>query len=142
MTNKYLVYDLIKLGMWNEKIKNNIIANNGSIQHIETIPKDIKEKYKTGWELPMRSIIDMAADRGAYICQSQSLNLWMEDPNYNSLTSMHFYSWTKGLKTGIYYLRRRGRHQAQQFTIEPTKNTGKSIGKSIDNSEICESCSA
>ena len=142
MTNKYLVYDLIKLGMWNEKIKNNIIANNGSIQHIETIPKDIKEKYKTVWELPMRSIIDMAADRGAYICQSQSLNLWMEDPNYNSLTSMHFYSWTKGLKTGIYYLRRRGRHQAQQFTIEPTKNTGKFIGKSIDNSEICESCSA
>jgi len=134
IANKYLMRDLIKLNIWNDTVKNNIIANNGSVQHIEIIPKDIREKYKTVWEIPMRSIIDMAADRGAYICQSQSLNLWIEDPNYNSLTSMHFYAWNKGLKTGIYYLRRRGRHQAQQFTIEPDKK--------IDNEEdeICEAC--
>ena len=139
LVNKYLVKDLLELGQWNEKIKNNIIANNGSVQHIESIPKEIREKYKTVWELPMRSIIDIAADRGRFICQSQSLNLWLEDPNYNSLTAMHFHSWTKGLKTGIYYLRRRGRHQAQLFTIEPTKNEG--TNKQVDDT-ICESCSA
>jgi ribonucleotide reductase alpha subunit len=119
--NKYLMSDLISINMWNEKIKNNIIANHGSIQQIDGIPDTIKEKYKTVWEIPMRNLIDMAVDRGAFICQSQSLNLWLEDPNYNTLTSMHFYSWSKGLKTGIYYLRRRGKHQAQQFTIEPEK---------------------
>jgi ribonucleotide reductase alpha subunit len=129
--------DLIDLGLWNDKIKNNIIANNGSVQHIEVIPAEIREKYKTVWEIPMRHLIDMAADRGAYICQSQSLNLWLEDPNYNTLTSMHFYSWTKGLKTGIYYLRRRAKHQAQQFTIEPEKRTNES-----DEHDICEYCSA
>jgi len=137
MANNYLMRDLIKLGLWSEKIKNNIIANNGSVQHLEILPKDIREKYRTVWELPMRSIIDMAADRGVYVCQSQSLNLWLEDPNYNTLTSMHFHSWSKGLKTGIYYLRRRGRHQAQQFTIEPTKNVGH-----IQEDTVCESCSA
>ena len=100
-------------------MKNNIIANNGSVQHIESIPIEIREKYKTVWELPMKHLIDMSADRGAFICQSQSLNLWLEDPNYNTLTSMHFYSWSKGLKTGIYYLRRKAAHQPQQFTIEP-----------------------
>jgi len=139
LANKYLMNDLIRLDMWNEKIKNNIIANNGSIQQIDIIPKDIREKYRTVWEIPMRGIIDMAADRGAFICQSQSLNLWIEDPTYNTLTSMHFYSWSKGLKTGIYYLRRRGRHQAQQFTIEPEKNTS-NMGQEYD--EICEHCSA
>jgi ribonucleotide reductase alpha subunit len=112
MANKYLMADLLKLDLWNEKIKNNIIANNGSIQHIDIIPEDIRMKYRTVWEIPMKSLIDMAADRGAYICQSQSLNLWLEDPNYNTLTSMHFYGWKKGLKTGIYYLRRRGAHKA------------------------------
>jgi ribonucleoside-diphosphate reductase alpha subunit len=121
LTNKYLMSDLLKLDLWNDKIKNNIIANNGSVQHIETIPQEIREKYKTVWELPMKHLIDMSADRGAFICQSQSLNLWLEDPNYNTLTSMHFYSWSKGLKTGIYYLRRRARHQAQKFTIEPER---------------------
>jgi ribonucleoside-diphosphate reductase alpha chain len=140
LANKYLMNDLIKLDMWNEKTKNNIIANHGSIQHIETIPKEIREKYKTVWEIPMRTLIDMAADRGVYICQSQSLNLWLEDPNYSTLTSMHFYSWSKGLKTGIYYLRRRGRHQAQQFTIEPEK---KDLGENNNmEEEICEMCSA
>jgi len=137
LANKYLMNDLIALDLWNEKMKNNIIANHGSIQHIEFIPQEIREKYKTVWEIPMRNLIDMAADRGAYICQSQSLNLWLEDPNYSNLTSMHFYSWSKGLKTGIYYLRRRGRHQAQQFTIEPEKNNA-----TREEDEICEMCSA
>jgi ribonucleotide reductase alpha subunit len=140
LANKYLMKDLMDLELWNEKIKNNIIANNGSIQQLEMVPEDIREKYKTVWELPMRKLIDMAADRGAYICQSQSLNLWLEDPNYNNLTSMHFYSWSKGLKTGIYYLRRRARHQAQQFTIEPEKTrTDSLVGETED--EICEMCS-
>ena len=135
MANKYLMKDLLALGLWNEQIKNNIIANHGSIQHIETIPLEIRAKYKTVWEIPMRILIDQAADRGAFVCQSQSLNLWMEDPNYGALTSMHFYAWGKGLKTGIYYLRRRGRHQAQQFTIEPRKP------KQSEN-EVCDTCSA
>jgi ribonucleotide reductase alpha subunit len=138
--NKYLMSDLISINMWNEKIKNNIIANHGSIQHIDGIPEAIKDKYKTVWEIPMRNLIDMAVDRGAYICQSQSLNLWLEDPNYNTLTSMHFYSWSKGLKTGIYYLRRRGKHQAQQFTIEPEK--AKINGEHEDEHDICEMCSS
>jgi ribonucleoside-diphosphate reductase alpha subunit len=140
MANKYLMNDLIALDLWNEKIKNNIIANNGSVQHIDMIPQEIRDKYRTVWEMPMRHLIDMAADRGVFICQSQSLNLWLEDPNYKTLTSMHFYAWSKGLKTGIYYLRRRGRHQAQQFTIEPEK---KDLGENYqENEEICEMCSA
>ena len=140
MANKYLMNDLIALDLWNEKIKNNIIANNGSVQHIDIIPQEIRDKYRTVWEMPMRNLIDMAADRGVFICQSQSLNLWLEDPNYKTLTSMHFYAWSKGLKTGIYYLRRRGRHQAQQFTIEPEK---KDLGGNYEeNEEICEMCSA
>ena len=134
MANKYLMRDLLDLGLWNNDVKNNIIANNGSIQQITSIPQDIRDKYKTVWEIPMRALIDMAADRGAYICQSQSLNLWQEDPTYNSLTSMHFYAWSRGLKTGIYYLRRRGRHQAQQFTIEPEKGEA--------SEEVCEMCSS
>jgi len=134
ITNKYLMRDLLKLDLWNDKIKNNIISNNGSVQQIEAIPQKIRDNYKTVWELPMKHLIDMSADRGAYICQSQSLNLWLEDPNYNTLTSMHFYSWSKGLKTGIYYLRRRARHQAQKFTIEPER-------KHRDDEE-CEMCGA
>jgi ribonucleoside-diphosphate reductase alpha chain len=141
LTNKYLMNDLLKLGIWNDAVKNHIIANNGSIQGIDTIPTPIKEKYKTVWELPMKSLIDMAVDRGVYICQSQSLNLWMEDPAYNSLTSMHFYTWSKGLKTGIYYLRRRAKHQAQQFTIEPKKGTS-AANAVCEDDEICLTCSA
>jgi ribonucleoside-diphosphate reductase alpha subunit len=137
--NRYLIEELIGLGVWNEKVKNNIVANHGSIQQLEFIPEEVKEKYKTVWELPMRGLIDMAADRGAFICQSQSLNLWLEDPNYNTLTAMHFYAWQKGLKTGMYYLRRRGKHQAQQFTIEPEKE--QHIGSSYEE-EICDMCSA
>ena len=132
--------DLMDLNLWNEKIKNHIIANNGSIQNMEVIPVEIREKYKTVWEIPMKTLIDMAADRGAYICQSQSLNLWIEEPKYSTLTSMHFHSWSKGLKTGIYYLRRRARHQAQQFTIEPEKVEKNDLEDVED--EICEMCSA
>lgn len=135
--NRYLIEELIQLGLWNDKIKNNIIANHGSIQQLEFIPDEIKDKYRTVWEIPMRGLIDMSADRGAFVCQSQSLNLWLEDPNYNTLTAMHFYSWQKGLKTGIYYLRRRGKHQAQQFTIEPEKTQHSNYEE-----EICELCSA
>ena len=142
LANKYLMQDLLKMDLWNDKMKNNIIANNGSIQHLEQIPVEIREKYRTVWEIPMRQLIDMAADRGAFVCQSQSLNLWLEDPNYSNLTSMHFYSWSKGLKTGIYYLRRRARHQAQQFTIEPEKkNLGGKMEENVED-EICEMCSA
>ena len=138
--NKFLMNDLLKLDLWNEKIKNNIIANNGSIQHLEIIPENIRDKYRTVWELPMRQIIDMATDRGAFICQSQSLNLWIEDPNYKNLTSMHFYSWSQGLKTGIYYLRRRAAFKSQQFTIEPDK--GSILGQDVeDEDHICEACS-
>jgi ribonucleotide reductase alpha subunit len=135
VVNKYLMKELINLGLWNEQIKNNIIANQGSVQQLSNIPEHIRNKYKIVWEIPMKHLIDMAADRGAFICQSQSLNLWMEDPVYNKLTSMHFYAWDKGLKTGIYYLRRKAKHQAQQFTIEPENKVEK-------KEEICEMCSA
>ena len=137
VVNKYLMKELIQLGFWNEQIKNNIIANKGSIQQLTILPEHIRNKYKIVWEIPMKHVIDMSADRGAFICQSQSLNLWVEDPTYNTLTSMHFYSWKQGLKTGIYYLRRKAKHQAQQFTIEPEQNHVKD-----DKDEICEMCSA
>jgi ribonucleotide reductase alpha subunit len=137
VVNKYLMKELIDLGLWNEQIKNNIVANKGSVQQLTMLSEHIRNKYKIVWEIPMKHIIDMAADRGAFICQSQSMNLWVEDPTYNTLTSMHFYSWKKGLKTGIYYLRRKGKHQAQQFTIEPEK---KNVVEERD--EICEMCSA
>ena len=139
VVNKYLMKELMNLNVWNDKIKNNIIENKGSIQQLTFLPEHIREKYKIVWEIPMKHIIDMSADRGAYICQSQSLNLWVEDPNYNILTSMHFYSWNKGLKTGIYYLRRKAKHQAQQFTIEPTENNDASTES---GDIICEMCSA
>ncbi len=131
--NKYLMKDLTDLGLWSEDVKNNIIANKGSVQYINGLPDDLKEKYKIVWEIPMKHLINMAADRGAYICQSQSLNLWLEEPNYKNLTAMHFYSWKAGLKTGIYYLRRKPRHQPQQFTIKP-----KEQGKDAD--EECLMC--
>ena len=136
VVNKYLQKELINIGLWNEKIKNNIIANNGSIQQLDFLPKTILDKYKVVWEIPMKHIIDMATDRGIYICQSQSMNLWVEEPNYKSLTSMHFYSFNKGLKTGIYYLRRKTKTKTQKFTIEPENYNNN------NNDEICEFCSA
>lgn len=134
LVNKYLMAELHKLGLWTDELKNNIIANKGSIQQITHLPEHIKQKYKIVWEIPMKHLIDMAADRGAFICQSQSLNLWLEDPDYKTLTSMHFYSWEKGLKTGMYYLRRKAKHQAQQFTIIPKEEK--------NNMEGCEMCSS
>ena len=117
--NKHLMKELVTLNIWNTKIKDKIIENKGSVQNIVEIPDYIKKKYKIVWEIPMKHIINMARDRGAYICQSQSMNLWIEEPNYKILTSMHLYSWKCGLKTGMYYLRRKAKHHAQQFTIVP-----------------------
>ena len=137
LANKYLIEDLISVGLWDETIKNNIIQNKGSVQSIESLPKQLKEKYKIVWEMSMKNLIDMSRDRGAYICQSQSLNLWVEEPNHKVLTSMHFYSWKQGLKTGLYYLRRKARHQPQQFTIEP--EAIKKLEK--DGKDACLMCS-
>ena len=140
IVNKYLMNDLIKIGKWNETIKNNIIENKGSVQQLGFLSQELKDKYKIVWEIPMKHLIDMSRDRGAYICQSQSLNLWMEDPDYKSLTSMHFYSFNAGLKTGLYYLRRKPKHEAQQFTIEPeNKNTSQKNAETTY--EECEMCS-
>jgi len=118
IVNKHLLKDLVNLGLWNNDMKNKIIANNGSVQNIKEIPADIKELYKTVWEIKQRNLIDMAADRGAFICQSQSLNLFVDTPTVAKLTSMHFYAWKQGLKTGMYYLRTQAATQAVQFTIE------------------------
>jgi ribonucleoside-diphosphate reductase alpha chain len=126
IVNKHLLRDLVDRGLWNGNIKDQIITANGSIQNIAEIPADLKELYKTVWEIKMRNIIDMAADRGAYICQSQSLNLFINAPNASKLTSMHFYAWKKGLKTGMYYLRTQAASQAVKFTVE---NQG---GKNMD----------
>lgn len=143
MVNKYLMRELSDLGLWSDRLKNNIILNKGSIQHLKNIPSAIREKYKIVWEIPMKHMIDMSADRGAYICQSQSLNLWLEDPSYKTLTSMHFYSWSKGLKTGIYYLRRKAKHQPQQFTIEPkAEEEENAIDEELNvDHEVCDMCS-
>lgn len=118
VVNKHLLRDLVNRGLWDNTMKDKIITANGSIQDIAEIPAEIKELYKTVWEIKMRSIIDMAADRGAYICQSQSLNLFINQPNASKLTSMHFYAWKKGLKTGMYYLRTQAASQAVKFTVE------------------------
>jgi len=118
IVNKHLLKDLVQRGLWDNSMKNKIISANGSIQNIPEIPADIKELYKTVWEIKQRNLIDMAADRGAYICQSQSLNLFVDSPSGSKLTSMHFYAWKKGLKTGMYYLRTQAATQAVQFTVE------------------------
>ncbi|MBI3235167.1 MAG: ribonucleoside-diphosphate reductase subunit alpha, partial [Bacteroidetes bacterium] len=118
VVNKYLLKDLVELGLWNNELKNKIITNNGSIQNIEEIPERIKDLYKTVWEIKQRTLIDMAADRGAFICQSQSLNLFLQDVDFSKLTSMHFYGWKKGLKTGMYYLRTKAAVDAIKFTVQ------------------------
>ena len=145
VVNKYLMKELLALGEWDENVKNNIIANKGSIQQLTHLPQHIRDKYKIVWEIPMKHIINMAADRGIYICQSQSMNLWMESPTYQKLYSMHFYSWKKGLKTGIYYLRTKPKHQAQQFTIEPvvaTNHTSATFIEDDNGAGICDVCSS
>ncbi|MBX7108458.1 MAG: ribonucleoside-diphosphate reductase subunit alpha [Chitinophagales bacterium] len=118
VVNKHLLKDLVKLGIWNNALKNKVIAANGSIQNIAEIPQAIKDIYKTVWEIKQKVVIDMAADRGAFICQSQSLNLFMQEPSVSKITSMHFYGWEKGLKTGMYYLRTKAATDAVKFTVE------------------------
>lgn len=148
VVNKHLLKDLIQLGIWNETMKNQIIAANGSVQNIPTIPQHIKDLYKTVWEISQRTIIDMAADRGAYICQSQSLNLHVQNVNAGKMTSMHFHSWKRGLKTGMYYLRTKAAADAIKFTVEkqaaetlePVYNTVEGLTCSLDNPEACEAC--
>ena len=117
--NKYLTRELIEAGLWTNAMKQAIVARNGSVQGIPDVPAEIQERYKTGWEIPQKVLIDMAAGRGAFICQSQSLNLFSAEPNYAKLTSMHFYAWKKGLKTGCYYLRTKAPVSAQKFTVDP-----------------------
>lgn len=152
VVNKYLLKDLVKLELWNDDLKNKLIASNGSVQNIEEIPDNLKELYKTAWEISQRAIIDMAAERGAYICQSQSLNIFMENANYAKLTSMHFYGWRKGLKTGMYYLRTKAAADAIKFTVEKARKaapihderTEEQIAAeacSIENGPDCEMCS-
>ncbi len=148
VVNKYLMKDLEKLDLWNENMKQQIIARNGSIQGIEEIPEAIQKLYRTSWEIKQKTLIDMAAARGAFICQSQSLNLFVADPNYAKLTSMHFYAWKKGLKTGIYYLRTRAPVMAQKFTVDPElqkaaeKSEQERLHKKYAADEGCVMCSA
>merc|ERR1712160_122109 len=119
--NRHLLKDLIHRGLWNEDVRVQLIAHNGSVQHINQIPSDIKELYKTVWEIKQRAVLDMAADRGAYIDQSQSLNIHMVDATTAKLSSMHFHAWQLGLKTGMYYLRTRAAVDAIKFTVEVDK---------------------
>ncbi|MEL6141822.1 MAG: ribonucleoside-diphosphate reductase subunit alpha [Bacteroidota bacterium] len=121
VVNKHLLRDLIGLGLWNNDMRNRLMAANGSIQDFPDVPQHIKDLYKTVWEISQRVIIDMAADRGAYICQSQSMNLFVQDPNFGKLSSMHFYAWQKGLKTGMYYLRSKAARDAIKFTVDQSK---------------------
>jgi len=151
IVNKHLLRDLVKLGIWNDDLKNKLMASNGSVQNIEEIPDNIKALYKTAWELSQKTIIEMAADRGAYICQSQSLNVFMENANFAKLTSMHFYSWKQGLKTGMYYLRTKAAVDAIKFTLDKTaiatpvaktvEEREEEIACSLDDPENCEMCS-
>ncbi|MFC5270985.1 ribonucleoside-diphosphate reductase subunit alpha [Adhaeribacter terreus] len=155
VVNKHLLKDLIKLNIWNDNMKNQIIAANGSIQNIPNIPQNIKDLYKTVWEIKQKTIIDLSADRGAYICQSQSLNLHVQNPNFGKLTSMHFHAWKRGLKTGMYYLRTKAAVDAIKFTVEKQAaetlepminakveaNQGYSdMQCSLDNPDACEAC--
>lgn len=137
--NKYMVADLQKVGLWNSELKNKILLEDGNIGNIEEIPQDLRELYKTAWEVKQRSFIDQAKDRGAFVCQSQSMNLFVADPTTNKMNSMHFYAWECGLKTGMYYLRTKPRAAAQKFSIAATNDNRVS---SEDEQVVCESCSA
>ena len=142
MINKHLIKDLQKLNLWNPQIKNEIVRNGGSVQQIDEIPQDLKNIYRTIWEIPQKSIIDMSADRGVYIDQSQSLNIFMENPTLAKLSSMHMYGWKKGLKTGMYYLRTRAKAKAQQVTVPVAQPTPEQVlACSLANPEGCEMCS-
>jgi ribonucleoside-diphosphate reductase alpha chain len=141
--NKYLIRDLIERGLWDKRMKDLILLNEGSIQNIEGISEEFKSIYKTAWEIKQRAVIDMSVDRGAYVCQSQSMNIFMEEPDFKKLSSMHFYGWSKGIKTGSYYLRTRPKTKMQQFTIDPNlaKNTEKAAVQ-LAEPEACLTCSA
>ena len=141
MINKHLIRDLQKLGKWNPAIKTDIVRNGGSIQQIQDIPLELKNIYRTVWEIPQKSIIDMSADRGVYVDQSQSLNIFMENPSLAKLSSMHLYTWKKGLKTGQYYLRTRAKAKAQQFTVPVAPTKDQILACSLANPESCEMCS-
>lgn len=151
VVNKHLLKDLIELNLWNDKMKNKLIENNGSVQNIAEIPQNLKDLYKTVWEIKQKNILEMAADRGAYICQSQSLNVHMQDANFGKLTSMHFYAWKLGLKTGMYYLRTKAAADAIKFTVEKQADVAlepmlmkdqnaSDMACSLDNPEACEAC--
>lgn len=144
VVNKYLIKDLVSIGLWNDEVKDKIILNAGSVQGIDEIPADMQELYKTAWEIKQKTIIDLAADRGAYIDQSQSLNIHMTDANFGKLSSMHFHAWKSGLKTGMYYLRTRAAAQAIKFTVnnkEKIEEANKeAMMCSIDNPEDCIAC--
>ena len=147
LANKHLVNDLIDLKLWSPELKEKIMINNGSIQNIDEIPTNIKEIYKTVWEMKQKTIIDMAADRAPYVCQAQSMNLFVETPNPNLLTKMHFYSWSKGLKTGMYYLRTKPKASTQQFTIDPRKSKSNLVeninyNTTVEEPEDCVNCGA
>lgn len=152
IVNQHLMKDLIKLGLWSADMKNKLISAQGSVQNIPDIPQDIKDLYKTVWEISQKAVIELSADRGAYICQSQSLNIHIQDPNFGKLTSMHFYAWKNGLKTGMYYLRSKAATSAIQFTVDkaaaslpaPTaaelEQKAADMACSIDNPDGCEAC--
>jgi ribonucleoside-diphosphate reductase alpha chain len=142
IVNKYLLNDLMRFDVWNDQMKQRIIANNGSIQNIPEIPTTLQNLYKTAWEIKQKTLLDMAADRGAFICQSQSLNLFMADPTFAKLTSMHFYGWKRGLKTGQYYLRSKAPVVAQKFTVDPElqKAVEDSLKKMYEADEGCLMC--
>jgi ribonucleoside-diphosphate reductase alpha chain len=151
IVNKHLLKDLVREGLWTKDMRQKIMTANGSVQNINEVPQRLKDLYKTAWEISQKAIIDQAADRGAYICQSQSLNIFMENANFGKLTSMHFYGWEKGLKTGMYYLRTKAATDAIKFTVEKTvveEPTAKSLEEqaaaiacSLDNPDSCEMCS-
>ncbi|MES2798573.1 MAG: ribonucleoside-diphosphate reductase subunit alpha [Bacteroidota bacterium] len=159
VVNKHLLKDLVKQGLWNSKMRQTIMAHNGSVQNINEVPQNLKDLYKTAWEISQKAIIDQAADRGAYICQSQSLNIFMENANFGKLTSMHFYGWEKGLKTGMYYLRTKAATDAIKFTVnnaveqvqvvdtelvisaKDLEEQAAAIACSLENPEACEMCS-
>lgn len=171
IVNKYLLKDLVERGLWTSEVRNQIIADKGSVQNVKAIPQEMKDLYKTVWEIKQKVVIDMASDRGAYICQSQSLNIHIAEPSTARLTSMHFYAWKKGLKTGMYYLRSRPKADAIQFTVDqttlaqsrknevvnspsrppksqlkivspPRDHNGSTAGLEYQEEPACESCSA
>ncbi len=145
--NKHLVKDLMKLGLWNAEMKNKIIAQNGSVQAIREIPAEIRELYKTVWEIKQRVLIQQSIDRSPFVCQMSSMNLFFEEPSVNVLSSALMFGWRNGLKTGCYYIRSRPKVQAQQFTIDPSTvsggaKKGGSAGAGKEEEEGCLMCSA